>query len=573
MFICDYLDENVKNYLNVNNSSRTILTFFKEPFDEYKGNKVIFIDDMLDNRDYQTIDNYAKNILNIFTGSLKFHGYDLFKYLIPEFEVKLGKLCKYKYSIDKLCKIKSIYNLTCSTSEKSLIEWIKNDYKVTLLPFCMKNLELSILAREIRRKIVYSKLRYTIESFVSSFFLEDHRKNIPNILWAVAGNSVPSSPLMDELIKDFKIYLFDVHRGSKLGFIKKRKKVNLLKLKNYKEFRKIRYHKKKEYNEIINKVSYKMKIKQEQAEKILNLHNKIEELILCVCLLEENIGKIDLLMVNSSVDNIMALSVDFFKKHKLPSIEMIHGFPDVSRVNKNISKVAVYGQRDKLFYTNHGADVHKIVLTGTPRYDKCFYIKEENKKYNYLLLILDWIPFSPSSNTSRVIFKQVTYMVRLIEQLQKVKLIIKLHPTQSENELMYVRSLVFKNNYYKRYVEVVKDSDTNELLKTASIVFTHSSSVGVEALLMKKAVIILDILSGFKPIYKGYNGFLIAKDFDQILMLTRKVLRDIDEYLRSNSKNIEKTKKFFYDDSKGESYKRVANLARDCINVYNSNNF
>jgi len=573
MIVCDFIDKNVEDFIKKDNAKRIILTFFKEPFDNYKGNKVIFIDDILDDGDYQTIDNYVKNILNIFTGSLKFHGYDLFKYLIPDLNVKLRKLCKYKYSIDKLCKIKNIYNLTCSTSEKSLMEWIKNDYKITLLSLCMKNLELSRLAREIRRKITLSKLRYTIESFVLSFFLEDHRKNIPNILWAVVGNSMANSPLMDELIKDFKISLFDVRRGSKSEFIKKRRKVNLLKLKNYKEFRKICYHKKKQYKEIMNKVSYKMNIKQEQAEIILNLYNKIEELILCICVLEENIGKVNLLMVNSSVHNIMALAVDFFKKHKLPSIEMIHGLPCGFRHNENISKVAVYGQRDKLFYTNHGVDVQKIVLTGTPRYDKFFYIKEENKKYNYLLLILDWVAFLSSSYTSRVIFKQVMYMIRLIEQLQKVKLIIKLHPAQTENELMYVKTLVSKNNYCKKHIEVMKYANITELLRMAAIVFTHSSSVGLEALLMKKPTIILDIFPRQKSVYKDYNGFLIVKDFNQLLIMTRKVLKNIDEYLSLNSQNIKKTVKYLYDDSKGESYKRVADLARNYINVHNRNNF
>jgi len=238
---------------------------------------------------------------------------------------------------------------------------------------------------------------------------------------------------------------------------------------------------------------------------------------------------------------------------------------------KAVAEIAVNGKRDKFFYTNHGVDSQKVVITGAPRYDKFFHIRKQQKKYNHLLLILDWVAFSSSSQTSMDIFKQVMCILRLLEQLKKVKLIIKLHPTQTESELMYVRSLVFKNNYYKKYVEVVKDSDITELLKKASIVFTHTSSVGLEALLMKKPVIILDILSGFKPVYKGYSGFLIAGDFNQLLVLTKKVLKDIDEYLKSNSKNIKKTIKYFYDDSKGESYKRVANLARDCINTYTYN--
>ena len=563
MIVCDFIDKNVKDFIEKDKSKRIILTFFKEPFDDFKGNEVLFIDDILDDNDYKRIDIFVKNILDMLSNSLEIGGYKLFCYIIPSLRSKLNKLYKYVYTIHKISRTKNIYSFACFTSESGLVEWLKIDYEI----FSLSSYEdKPRLIMKIRKKIIDSKFRYIIESFVKYSFFRDNRKNTFNIL-GLAGAPLINSQLPNELRKDFKLLLIDDHFSLNRDFLKRKIKFNLLKLQNQKKFRKTIQYIEKQYIKIVNRIAIRMSIKTKQAEIILcYCKDNIKDLLLILCMLEENIKNIDLLIVHSSIHIYMGLAVDFFKKHKVPSIEIVHGLSCGFEYNENISKVAVNGKRDKLFYVNHGVDSQKVVITGCPRYDKFFYIREEQKKYNHLLLILDWIFFSSSSRTSMDIFKQVMCMLRLIEQLQKTKLIIKLHPHQTESELMYVRSLVFKNNYYKEYVEVVKDSDTNELLKTASIVFTHSSSVGLEALLMKKPVIILDILSGFKPVYKGYKGFVIAEDFDQLLVLTKKVLKDIDEYLRSNSKNIEKTIKFFYDDSKGESYKRVADLARDCIN-------
>lgn len=561
MIICDYIDSNVKNYLK-NKEKETILTFFKEQFSKHETHNVIFIDDLLDNDDYQKINMSVKNILDILDGSLKVYGYDLFKYLKISIKGELGKLYKYKYAVDKISRIRGIYSFVCSTDESRLIELLKFDYEIISLASYDNKISLIM---KIRKKIFYSKIYYLVESFVISCFYKDNRKNVHNILSLVDERTM-SSQLHKELRKDFKIFIFGNRLSFKKSFIKRMIKFNVLKLKNHKRFIKINLFIEHQYEKVINKVAVKIGIRQEQAKILLTpISAKLRNLSLCLSILEDNSQNINLLISMSSIFNTMGLAVDFFKKHKLHSIELIHGLPLGFVYNKSVSKIAVYGQRDKLFYAKHGVNSQKVVTTGCPRYDKFFYIRKEQRKYNYLLLILDWVSFSSSQNTTRIIFQQVMCMLELLKKINDVKLIIKLHPRQHGNEIKYIKSLVFKGDKYKKYVKIVKNNDITDLLKKASIVFTHSSSVGLEALLMKKPVIILDVSPGFKPVYKGYSGFLIAKDFDQLIMLTKKVLKDIDEYLRLNSKNIEKTIKFFYADLKGESYKRVADLAKDCI--------
>ena len=49
MIVCDFIDKNVENFIKKEKSKRIILTFFKDLFNNFKGNEVLFIDDILNN--------------------------------------------------------------------------------------------------------------------------------------------------------------------------------------------------------------------------------------------------------------------------------------------------------------------------------------------------------------------------------------------------------------------------------------------------------------------------------------------------------------------------------------------
>jgi len=131
----------------------------------------------------------------------------------------------------------------------------------------------------------------------------------------------------------------------------------------------------------------------------------------------------------------------------------------------------------------------------------------------------------------------------------------------------YVQSLVEGSNLRAR-VEVKKNEDLTNLLKRAKIVFTYTSSVGVETLLMEKPLIVLDFFPGRTLIYEEYGGCLVAKDFPQLIRSAKEILSNIDEYWRNNIEKIEKTRRYFSTDLKGESYKKVADLCKEMISNY-----
>ncbi len=565
MIVCDYLDENVKKYLNANKSTKTILTFFKEPFDNYRGNKVIFIDDILDEDDYREIDIFVNKVMKdaeeVFSKYLEVDGYKLFDCLQLQAKRNLSKIYKFKYGIDKVLKKenKTVIQFYCSEAE--LLEWLKQDYKIESI-----NNQLVSSKNKYKSSYKFKIKKYLKNSFFANYIFDriiiklfkDYKNKSGNILW-MGGRSYDSK-VINKLEKNNKIFLLPQFSGGKLGFIKRKYKFDLLNLKNKEKFNKKWDYFKNQYEDGLNKISFITGINKKILEIILKINKSmIKDLLSTLIILEDNKNNIDLLIVEQSVIGKQALAVDFFNKNKLPSIEILHGVPWAFWIGR-ISRIAVYGERDKLFFGVHGVDCSKITITGCPYYDRIFNIKDKEKKYDFLLLILDWIVYVPSINSHEKIYKQVTMMLKLLQHFQNEKLVIKLHPTQSMKEVEYIKHLIKNIVHLENRVEVVKDVNMFNLLKDAKIIYNYHSSVGVEALLMKKPLIVLDFFSHRVCDYEKYNGCLVAKNYKKLLLATEEILKDVHGYLKKNKENIEKTRQYFSGDLKGESYKNVARV-------------
>ena len=574
MVICDYLDKNVKNYLK-DKSNRTIITFFKEPFNTYRGNEIIFIDDVLNKDDYKKIDEFVNRFIkvaeDVFSIYLKIDEYCLFNYLKLNARVNLSKMYKYKYTIDKIANIENktitIRYIYSFSSETELLEWLKQDYKVQdKNNYRVKGKNQYKLKYKLRIK------KYLRNSFFANYIFDkviirlfkDYENKSGNILW-MGGRSY-NSKLISELTKDNKMFLLPQFSGGKLSFIKGRYKFDLLELKNNKKFNEKWDYFKDRYEKGLNKIAFITGISIKLLEIILKIDKSvIKDLLLTLFILEDNKDTIDLLLVEQSVNDKQALAVDFFNKNELISIEIPHGVIGVVEVGKT-DKIVLYGQRDKLFLSSYGVDKSKMQITGCPYYDRIFCIKKEEKKYDFLLLILGWIHFLSSSTSYKKIFMEVVFMLKLVQHFQSEKLVIKLHPGQSKKEMEYIYYLCSNMKEIKNRVEVKKDQDVIELLKKAKIVYTTCSSVGVEALLIKKPLIVLDFFTRRRPFeYERYNGCFVAKNYKDLVVSTEEILRDVHGYLEKNKENIERTREYFSGDLKGESYKNVANLIKEML--------
>lgn len=563
MIVCDYLDENVKNYLE-GKRGKTVVTFFKEPFSDYGGNKILFIDDILNESDYQKIDESVNEIIevaeNVFFNYLNVEGYNLFHSRQAGAKSHLARAYKYRYVINKIAKRENETSLFFFSREEGLLEWLSQDYTVkNLYRDTSYQTKPGIESREKKQK-ARKKFWITVD------FLSKRGYRKPNHMLWLGARSIESK-LPYELEKDFEISLLPQPKSYQLQFKKRRVKYHLLRLRNRRRFRKRWHSVEQGYKEGLKEIAARTKLTTELLELFLRVTSKrFKRLLLNLSILEDNRNQLDLLFVEGSVAGAQALAVDYFNRQGLPSLELLHGVPYFVDVGKT-TKVAVYGQRDKVFLSNHGVDKMKIALTGYPYYDRFFEIEEGQKTSEFLLLILDWTLSFPSSYSQRDIFIQVRSMLRLLQHLKDERLVIKLHPTQSKKEMEYVQSLVEESNLKAR-VEVKKDEDLINLLKRAKIVFTYTSSVGVEALLMKKPFIVLDFFPGRKLVYEEHGGCLVAKDFPQLISRAKEILNNIDEYRKNNAEKIEKTRRYFSTDLGGGSYKKVADLCKEMMDNY-----
>ena len=433
MIICDFVDKNVEDFIEKDKSKRIILTFFKEPFDEYKRNKVIFIDDILDKDDYREIDILINKVMKdteeIFSKYLEVDGYKLFDYLQFQAKISLSKIYRLKYGIAKVLKKENKTIIYYFSSELELYKWLEQDY--TIIKMYRNNLRIKAKIIDLVKSSYFAN--FLFDNFFMKAFKDAHGK-AKNILW-IGGRSIDSQ-LINELRKKNRILLLPQYDGGKMGFAKRKYKFDLTKIKRFKLFKKNWNCLKNQYEKGINKIALKIDLSPKLIETIYKINkNIIKNLLFTLIVLEDNKDIIKLLIVQQSVIGRQLLAVDFFNKNKLPSIEILHGVPGLIEVGKT-EKIAVYGQRDESFLSDHGIEKSKIVITGCSYYDRIFNIKEKEKRCNFLLLI-------PDSNPHRrkLLFKQIEDMLRLLKYFQSEKLIVKLHPGQSKKELEYVYHL------------------------------------------------------------------------------------------------------------------------------------
>ena len=560
MIVCDFIDKNVEDFIEKDTLKRIILTFFKEPFDNYRGNKVVFFEDIFDEDDYREIDIFVNKVMKdaeeIFSKYLEVDGYKLFDYFQLQAKRNLSKIYKFKYCIDKLAKGKDKTNVYYFSSELELLEWLKQDYLINFMNKNANKKKPNIKSKIIRLAKNSHFINYIFDNMILKLFFDKQGK-MGNILWV--GGRLIDSKLIPELQKENRIFLpqYGVH---KLRFIKRKYRFNLLKLKDNKKYFMRWEYVKSRYKQGLNEISNITQLNSNLLEIIFKIDKSIIfDLLLTLSILEDNKNNIDLLIVEQSVIGEQALAVDFFNKNKLLSIEILHGVPGVIEVGKT-NKVIVYGQRDKSFLSEHGVEKSKVVITGYPYYDRIFNIKDKEKKYDFLLLIPESSPY-----LRKLLFRQIVDMLRLLKHFPKERLVIKLHPGESEKVLEYICNLAKNIIKDENKVKVIIEKDVISLLRNAKIVYVRTSSVGVEALLMKKPLIILDYLPNRPYNYEKYGGCLVAKDYKNLELSTEKILKDVRGYLRENNENVERTRRYFSGDLKGESYKNVTELINEML--------
>ncbi len=198
---------------------------------------------------------------------------------------------------------------------------------------------------------------------------------------------------------------------------------------------------------------------------------------------------------------------------KVPSLGLQHGniFPvssiaykygaeDISKYKGNLNcflpdKTAVYGQYFKDLLVSEGNYNKKdVVVTGHPRFDLL------NERKNDKDAVLEKLGIDegkkivlyasqPMKLESKVAF---TSVIKALKKIKEAFLIVKLHPADDEN--MY-RQILKSENYHAL---ITRNADLYELLSCSDAVIAIQSTVILEALMMRKPVIQLNLMEQYK---------------------------------------------------------------------------
>lgn len=234
----------------------------------------------------------------------------------------------------------------------------------------------------------------------------------------------------------------------------------------------------------------------EIARKIIGRYN-----IDGVIAIDEN-GTSRFLVFGAKLSNVPSLALQHGVIHPM-HISYSYSKDDLYSKDKELEcyladKTAVYGRKFKELLINNGRySAEHIAVTGQPRTDILFeqrktYLKKEmfNKlgiNFNKKLVVFASQPLKNLSE-SRLTLQAIT---SCLKNFRNLALVIKLHP--NDNKDFYVS--VLRDMKFKALV--TKEIDLYELLYSSDLLLSVSSTVMLEALMMDKPVIQVNLVENY----------------------------------------------------------------------------
>ena len=231
-------------------------------------------------------------------------------------------------------------------------------------------------------------------------------------------------------------------------------------------------------------------------------------------------------------------------------------------------KIAVFGDYYKDLFINYSSySPDKVVVTGQPKNDylaRADEIFDKNKLCNKLGInpnekIVVWITQTHGLTLDEN-RKNVSCVYNALRLLKNTRLIIKLHPGENQKAPLYR-----ENKLIKPIIIAAKDADTNELLYACDVMITKNSTTTIEAMILNKPVIILNLSNqpDYVPYAESGAAAGVYKEED-LLPTLKKVLYD-SQFRKKFEKN---RKKFVYEHAyiqDGKASKRVSDLIMQMI--------
>jgi len=225
-------------------------------------------------------------------------------------------------------------------------------------------------------------------------------------------------------------------------------------------------------------------------------------------------------------------------------------------------KMAVAGDSCKNTLVSQGVDASRIVVTGQPRFDELFQknLNEEmylnlgidKDKKTILLTHAHFVEAGMWTQEEEDMF--LSSIIRASSKVPNSQLIIKLHPWQDINR--YHR---FLDKESKDIILCGEDTDIYALINLCDVLLTVLSTTALEALIVNKPVIIIDLFGGLgSPYVQSGAAISVSKKEDIAPAIKRAIYNE-----EFGKKLAQARGKFVYDHAyiqDGQASKRVADL-------------
>lgn len=283
--------------------------------------------------------------------------------------------------------------------------------------------------------------------------------------------------------------------------------------------------------------------------------------------------RIDMIIAFADVLEFEKTAVIIGNSMGIPTLVLQHGViaGEIGCVPLTADRMAVWGRISKDWLIRRGINPDRLVITGCPQFDviphRSSVAKEEFRRKLKLvpdknLIVLATDPFAgyTSIEKEEEPEKLVRAIFEAMREFPEIQFVIKPHP--SEDARFY--KAIAKE--MKAKVRVTKNVNLYELLSACDILMTGTSTVGLEAMMLGKPVIFMNLTgrSDLVPYAESGAAIGVYKQ-GEISPAIRSILED-----PQTNKNLETHRKNFLSEyvnikSNGKASKRVANLVKQMI--------
>lgn len=175
----------------------------------------------------------------------------------------------------------------------------------------------------------------------------------------------------------------------------------------------------------------------------------------------------------------------------IKTIRIIDGFGNDFEDNGE-NYIAVLNDLVKDNLIDKGINQSKIHVTGQPAFESLFQVKNSQiKKLKNKLNLNDEKPvITWASQKIDGISEVLIELLEIFKEFPEKYLIVKLHP--NENGVIHQKII---KNYNLKNVYLIKKENIHSLIQMSNVIITQYSTVGIEAILADKPLIVIDFLN------------------------------------------------------------------------------